>query len=91
MRVVTVSCNAETMGIGFAGVLGNHHAVIGLVTLIGLVAGFIGLLYGDAVATLAGFGVMALGIGGEVVTFAYVTVPAGLVLIFAAVGVYFFH
>lgn len=73
------------------GLLRDHQTAVEVLGLIGFVAGLGGILFGNAPVALAGFGVMALAETAIVVQWAFVTVPAGLVLIFAAIVIYLIH
>ncbi|MFZ0699992.1 MAG: hypothetical protein WAN74_07400 [Thermoplasmata archaeon] len=76
------------MADAFAAVRRNHRAVTEIIGLSGFVAGLGGIMFGDAPLALAGFGVAALATTDVALQWAFVTVPAGLILIFAAIGVY---
>lgn len=75
----------------FVGDSWNRHVAVELVGLVGFLVGLGGILFTDAPMALAGFGVLALAETDIAVQWAYVTVPTGLILIFAGAGVYLIH
>jgi hypothetical protein len=76
------------MAAGFVRGFRNRHDAVEIVGLAGFVLGLGGILFSNLPMALVGFGVFALAETDIAIQWAYVTVPAGLILIFAGVGVY---
>jgi len=79
------------MAAAFVRGLWNRHDAVELVGLVGFIVGVGGILFSDIPVALVGFGVFALAETDIAMQWAYVTVPTGLILIFAGVGVYLIH
>jgi hypothetical protein len=88
---VTIRCNWQTMAAAFVRGPWNRHDAVEIVGLVSFIVGLGGILFGNIPLALVGFGAFALAETDIAIQWAHVTVPTGLILIFAGVGVYLIH
>ena len=73
------------------GVLASPSAAVGVIAIVCLIVGFVAVAGGSWTIGLAAFGVLALVVTELDVQIWKVSIPVGLVLIFAAFGLFVLH